>query len=441
MYNNGYDPYGYGYQPSYGYGQQAPYGYGYTNLGNPLLGLIGSLLSGPFGGNWGFDVLPLGSTGYNDPRYAQYITQESLGRRGQMPFRNNRSTLEDMQRRLDRGEGISSDEVELYSKLKNRFQDQKDSKENKLLRKDNRLENRNRKAINKFVDPDNFDYYFTEDQVPDEEWDPNVNESANDKYEDFLQYTKDNNLKLNKKNFEDVWGNWYQNSTKAFGGRMQSGGLKKKVNPGFKYIPKAQGGLWTTDLIDPKDGLWTTDLIDPLVNPWETSQQDLTMAEDIAKHQPRTFITDPNQNTPSLDANGAVKKPLYTKDGKRQGLLLRQRMPRANDVLNTINLATATLNERNNKLRERQLRTRLDDPRNLFDEASNKERGAWYPGPGLDYGTLNPYQLDLSGPARGYFKNGGKMAIGGPIAKDYLYLTNSMIDALSNLGGQVGYID
>jgi hypothetical protein len=33
------------------------------------------------------------------------------------------------------------------------------------------------------------------------------------------------------------------------------------------------------------------------------------------------------------------------------------------------------------------------------------------------------------------------MAVGGPIAKDYLYLTNSMIDALSNLGGQVGYID
>jgi len=369
MYNNGYDPYGYGYQPSYGYGQQAPYGYGYTNLGNPLLGLIGSLLSGPFGGNWGFDVLPLGSTGYNDPRYAQYITQESLGRRGQMPFRNNRSTLEDMQRRLDRGEGISSDEVELYSKLKNRFQDQKDSKENKLLRKDNRLENRNRKAINKFVDPDNFDYYFTEDQVPDEEWDPNVNESANDKYEDFLQYTKDNNLKLNKKNFEDVWGNWYQNSTKAFGGRMQSGGLKKKVNPGFKYIPKAQGGLWTTDLVDMGYGE-PVELNNPSGYPnlWETSQQDLTMAEDIAKHQPRTFITDPNQNTPSLDANGAVKKPLYTKDGKRQGLLSRQRMPRPDDVLNTINLATATLNQRNQKLRERQLRTRLDDPRNLFTE-------------------------------------------------------------------------
>jgi hypothetical protein len=472
MYNNGYDPYSYGYQPSYGYGQQAPYGYGYTTLGNPFLGLIGSLLSGPFGGNWGFDMIPFDY--YGDNRNATY--NNALDLRGQRRPGNQKSYLEDMQRRLDRGEGIDSDEVEIYSKLKNRFQDQRDRKENKLLRKDTRLENRNRRTTDRLVDEDNFDYYFTEDQVPftddpntdnqvpDEQWDPNVNKTSKDKYNEFLQYTKDKNVKLNKKNFESVWGDWYQN--RAFGGD-----LKKK-------------------------------------DKFDLSNQDLNTIEEKARHKPRAFMTNPNQNALSLDVNGKPERfkdlfraqdgafnvadyydpnemydlpeeeyynspmdrlpgylsgrgPLPTgiqptwkdikgnslfdkttpKSDKRRGLLLRPRIPRADDVLNTINLTTATLNQRNQKLRERQLRTRLDDPRNLFTEGYTKKRGVWYPGPGLSYGTQDPYGLDLSGPARGYFKNGGKMAIGGPIAKDYLYLTNSMIDALSNLGGQVGYID
>lgn len=470
-YNYGYDPYG--YQPSYGYGQQAPYGYGYTTLGNPFLGLIGSLLSGPFGGNWGFDMIPFDY--YGDNRNTTY--NNALGLRGQRRPGNQKSYLEDMQRRLDRGEGIDSDEVEIYSKLKNRFQDQRDRKENKLLRKDTRLENRNRRTTDRLVDEDNLDYYFTEDQVPDEQWDPNVNKTSKDKYNEFLQYTKDRNVKLNKKNFEDVWGDWYQN-------RELGGGLKKK-------------------------------------DKFDLSNQDLNTIEEKARHKPRAFMTNPNQNALSLDVNGKPERfkdlfraqsgvafnpadfydpneiydlpeedynypmensnmlnpdpnspignmpgvwetgPLPTgiqptykdiygnslfdkttpKSDKRRGLLLRQRTPRPDDVLNTINLTTATLNQRNQKLRERQLRTRLDDPRNLFTEGYTKKRGVWYPGPGLSYGTQDPYGLDLSGPARGYFKNGGKMAIGGPIAKDYLYLTNSMIDALSNLGGQVGYID
>lgn len=479
MYNNGYDPYSYGYQPSYGYGQQAPYGYGYTTLGNPFLGLIGSLLSGPFGGNWGFDMIPFDY--YGDNRNATY--NNALDLRGQRRPGNQKSYLEDMQRRLDRGEGIDSDEVEIYSKLKNRFQDQRDRKENKLLRKDTRLENRNRRTTDRLVDEDNLDYYFTEDQVPDEQWDPNVNKTSKDKYNEFLQYTKDKNVKLNKKNFESVWGDWYQN--RAFGGD-----LKKK-------------------------------------DKFDLSNQDLNTIEEKARHKPRAFMTNPNQNALSLDVNGKPERfkdlfraqngvafnladyydpnemydlpeeeyynyptensnmlnpdpnspignmpgvwetgPLPTgiqstwkdikgnnlfeksqapktgpKSDKRRGSLLRQRTPRPEDVLNTINLTTATLNQRNQKLRERQLRTRLDDPRNLFTEGYTKKRGVWYPGPGLSYGTQDPYGLDLSGPARGYFKNGGKMAIGGPIAKDYLYLTNSMIDALSNLGGQVGYID
>jgi hypothetical protein len=477
MYNNGYDPYSYGYQPSYGYGQQAPYGYGYTTLGNPFLGLIGSLLSGPFGGNWGFDMIPFDY--YGDNRNATY--NNALDLRGQRRPGNQKSYLEDMQRRLDRGEGIDSDEVEIYSKLKNRFQDQRDRKENKLLRKDTRLENRNRRTTDRLVDEDNLDYYFTEDQVSDEQWDPNVNKTSKDKYNEFLQYTKDKNVKLNKKNFESVWGDWYQN--RAFGGD-----LKKK-------------------------------------DKFDLSNQDLNTIEEKARHKPRAFMTNPNQNALSLDVNGKPERfrdlfraqsgafnladfydpneiydlpeedynypmensnmlnpdpnspignmpgvwetgPLPTgiqptykdikgnslfdkttpksdpKSDKRRGLLLRPRTANlADDVLNTINLTTATLNQRNQKLRERQLRTRLDDPRNLFTEGYTKKTGVWYPGPGLSYGTQDPYSLDLSGPARGYFKNGGKMAIGGPIAKDYLYLTNSMIDALSNLGGQVGYID
>ena len=446
MYNNGYDPYSYGYQPSYGYGQQAPYGYGYTTLGNPFLGLIGSLLSGPFGGNWGFDMIPFDY--YGDNRNATY--NNALDLRGQRRPGNQKSYLEDMQRRLDRGEGIDSDEVEIYSKLKNRFQDQR--RPGKTEKEARDFTEGNERRINKYLDKVDSQHFFNKDPE-DPEWDQ-------DRYDAFIEATK--NKKVNKRNFNHIY----------YTTKFQPGGSLKKKDK------------------------------------FDLSNQDLNTIEEKARHKPRAFMTNPNQNALSLDVNGKPERfkdlfraqdgafnvadyydpnemydlpeeeyynspmdrlpgylsgrgPLPTgiqptwkdikgnslfdkttpKSDKRRGSLLRQRTPRPEDVLNTINLTTATLNQRNQKLRERQLRTRLDDPRNLFTEGYTKERGAWYPGPGLSYGTQDPYGLDLSGPARGYFKNGGKMAIGGPIAKDYLYLTNSMIDALSNLGGQVGYID